>query len=419
MRLRSYLGSATPLVGTIVLLAAATGIVYALRPVAPTLSLGVVYTPAVIVVAVLYGMGYGIGAAIAAMIAFNFFFLAPVHTLTLADGRNWAALGVYVVSAVIASELAARARRRAAEAEQREREAALLADTAAELLHRDAAVDEIRARAESVLAGADERARTRFEAAFNALLEVAEERDRLEQNAREAEALRQSDAFKTTIIHTVSHDFRTPLATMTAALGGLSSAEVELSGEDRAELLEALSSELARLTRLVENLLDLSRLHADAAVPHPELWEIDELVALAVDEVGQRAVSVRLDDDLPAARVDAIQVQRILVNLIENAVKFSLPDASVEISAHDGGDGTVTIQIDDRGSGIPADQAESLLEPFARGQAVVRGAGLGLAIARGFAVANGGAISLTARDGGGTRASLTLPAERVVTGALG
>ena len=419
MRLRSYLGSATPLVGTIVLLAAATGIVYALRPVAPTLSLGVVYTPAVIVVAVLYGMGYGIGAAIAAMIAFNFFFLAPVHTLTLADGRNWAALGVYVVSAVIASELAARARRRAAEAEQREREAALLADTAAELLHRDAAVDEIRARAESVLAGADERARTRFEAAFNALLEVAEERDRLEQNAREAEALRQSDAFKTTIIHTVSHDFRTPLATMTAALGGLSSAEVDLSSEDRAELLEALSSELARLTRLVENLLDLSRLHAAAAVPHPELWEIDELVALAVDEVGQRAVSIQLDDDLPAARVDAIQVQRILVNLIENAVKFSLPDASVEISAHDGGDGTVTIQIDDRGSGIPADQAESLLEPFARGQAVVRGAGLGLAIARGFAVANGGAISLTARDGGGTRASLTLPAERVVTGALG
>jgi two-component system, OmpR family, sensor histidine kinase KdpD len=147
MRLRSAVSAAPPIVGTIVVLAVATGVVYALRPVAPTLSLGVVYTPAVLVVAALYGMGYGIGAAIASMLAFNFFFLAPVHTLTLADGRNWAALAVYVVSAVIASQLAARARRRAAEASQREREAALLADTAAELLHRDAAVDEIRARA--------------------------------------------------------------------------------------------------------------------------------------------------------------------------------------------------------------------------------------------------------------------------------
>jgi two-component system, OmpR family, sensor histidine kinase KdpD len=190
VRLRPLLGAATPLVGTIVLLAAATGLVYALRPVAPTLSLGVVYTPAVIIVAVLYGMSYGIGAAIAAMLAFNFFFLAPVHTLTLADGRNWAALAVYVVSAVIASELATRARRQAAEAGQREREAALIADTAAELLRPDAAVDEIRARAEIVLQDADERARARYDAALEALLEVAEERRRLEHQAREAEALR-------------------------------------------------------------------------------------------------------------------------------------------------------------------------------------------------------------------------------------
>ena len=417
MRLRSALNAAPPIVGTIVVLAAATGIVYALRPVAPTLSLGVVYTPAVLVVAALYGMGYGIGAAIASMLAFNFFFLAPVHTLTLADGRNWAALAVYVLSAVIASQLAAQARRRAAEARQREREAALLADTAAELLHRDAAVDEIRARADSVLRDADERARTRFDAALDALLEIAEERDQLEQQAREAEALRQSDAIKTTIIQTVSHDFRTPLATMTAALGGLSSAEVELSSEDRAELLEALSSELARLTRLVENLLDLSRLQAGAAAPRPELWEIGELVGLAVDDVGRGAVTVRVDDDLPAARVDAIQVQRALVNLIENALKFSPPGAPVTVSAHEG-DGNVTIEVDDRGRGIPLDEADALLEPFARGLAIAHGAGLGLAIARGFAVANGGSISLAARDGGGTRACLTLPAERVATEAL-
>ena len=416
MRLRSTISAVHPVVGTIVVLAAATGIVYALRPVAPTLSLGVVYTPAVLVVAALYGMGYGIGAAILAMLAFNFFFLAPVHTLTLADGRNWAALAVYVVSAVIASELAARARRRAAEAQQREREAALLADTAAELLHPDADVDEIRSRAEIVLRDGDERARGRFEAAFAALLDVAEERQQLERHAREAEALRQSDAIKTTIIHAVSHDFRTPLATMAAALGGLSSAEVELSPDDRAELLDALGSELARITRLVENLLDLSRLQADAAVPRPELWDIGELVALAVDEVGRGTVAVRVDDQLPPARVDAVQIQRALVNLIENAIKFSPPGAPVTVAAHARG-GRVTITVDDRGSGIEADDAGELLKPFARGQSVAHGAGLGLAIARGFAAANGGSLSLEPRDGGGTSARLTLPIETVAVGA--
>jgi two-component system sensor histidine kinase KdpD len=115
--------------------------------------------------------------------------------------------------------------------------------------------------------------------------------------------------------------------------------------------------------------------------------------------------------------VDATQIQRVLVNLIENAVKFSPPGATVSISARDDGD-SVTIEIEDRGGGIRPEEADALLEPFARGQAAVGGAGLGLAIARGFAAANGGSVSLAPREGGGTRASLTLPAERVVTGAL-
>ena len=409
MRLRALI----PAAGTLLLLTSATGIVYALRPVAPTLSLGVVYTPAVLVAAALYGLRYGLGAAVVAMVAFNFLFLPPVHTLTLADGRNWAALAVYAMTGAIASELAARERRRAAEAEQREREAALLADTAAELLHRDAAVDAIRERAAQVLEHADGRARARFDAALDALLQVAAERDQLERAALESEALRRSDAIKTTIIQSVSHDFRTPLATMSAALGGLQSSEVELSAADRAELLDALGDELARLTRLVENLLDLSRLQADAAVPHRELWEVSELVARAVDEVGRDAVSVQVSDDLPAARVDATQVQRILVNVLENAVKFSPAGSPVSVSAHESGE-SVVIDVDDRGAGIGVGDAVALLEPFARGRTSVGGAGLGLAIAHGFAAANGGTLALLSRDGGGTRARLTLPAERVV-----
>jgi len=393
----------------------ATGLVYALKPVAPTLSLGVVYTPAVLLVAAAFGTRYALAAAIAAMLAFNFLFLPPVHTLTLADGRNWTALVVYVVTGVFAGELAARARRRATEAEQHERETALLADAAAELLQREAAVGEIRERADRVLARSDEHARGRFEAALSMLLRLAEEREHFETQAREAEALRRSDAVKTTIIQSVSHDFRTPLATMAAALGGLQSSEVELSSADRAELLEALGEELARLTRLVENLLDLSRLHADAAVPHRELWDVGELVARAVDEAGAEAVETLVDEGLPAARVDATQTQRILVNLIDNARKFSPFGSPITVSAHER-DGALVVEIADRGPGIPPGKAVELLEPFARGPAVVRGAGLGLAIAHGFAVANGGSLALEARDGGGTRARVTLPAERVAVG---
>ncbi len=412
MRLRALI----PAAGTLLLLAAATGLVYALRPVAPTLSLGVVYTPAVVLAAAAYGLRYALAAAVAAMVAFNFLFLPPVHTLTLADGRNWAALAVYAVTGAIASELAARERRRAAELEQREREAALIADTAAELLHRDAQVDEIRARAAQVLSAADSRSRARFDAALGALLQVASERETFEQQAREAEALRRSDAVKTTIIQSVSHDFRTPLATMSAAIGGLQSSEVDLSSADREDLLDALARELARLTRLVENLLDLSRLQAGAAVARPELWEVGELVSLALDEVGRDAVSVAVADDLPPARVDAAQVQRILVNVLENAAKFSPEGAPISVSAH-AVDGSVVVDVDDRGAGLGEDEPLTLLEPFTRGRTTVGGAGLGLAIAHGFAVANGGSLVLLPRDGGGTRARLTLPAAAVVSGA--
>jgi two-component system sensor histidine kinase KdpD len=184
-----------------------------------------------------------------------------------------------------------------------------------------------------------------------------------------------------------------------------------LSSADRAELLDALGEELTRLTRLVENLLDLSRLHAEAAVPHAELWDVGELVALAVEEAGV-PVELLVDEGLPAARVDATQTQRILVNLIDNARKFSPPGSPITVSARER-DGGLVVEVADRGPGLSAADAVALLEPFVRGRAVVRGAGLGLAIARGFAVANGGALAFEPREGGGTRALVTLPAERV------
>jgi two-component system, OmpR family, sensor histidine kinase KdpD len=383
--------------GSAAAVAVATALVYALRPLAPTLSLGVLYTLAVLATSVVFGLGYALIAALGSMLAFNFLFLPPVHTLTLADGRNWAALAVYLATAVVSSELAARARRRAAEAEQREREAGLLSDAAAALLQ-EAPLDEIRLRADRVLAGADAAARHRFEAAVDALLALAEERN-------DAEAVRRSDAIKTVILQTVSHDFRTPLATIQAAAGSLEHGSLDLSPADRGALLETIRLETTRLSRLVENVLDLSRLQAGAAAPNPALWAVDDLVTEALGELSSTArVLVTLPPALPAARVDAVQIQRVLVNLIENALKFSEDD--IEVRALEAG-GAVAIEVLDRGRGIDAVGSSH------------RGLGLGLAIAHGFTTANGGTLAVGARAGGGTVARLLLPAEPIPAGVAG
>lgn len=355
--------------GSVAAVAAATGLIYALRPIAPTLSLGVVYILAVLGTAVFFGIGYAVAVAIASMLAFNFFFLRPVHTLTLADGRNWTALGVYLVVAVVASQLATQARRRAAEAEQREREASFLADVAAELLQ-TGRVEDAQRRAEQVLEQADPIARTRLQAGLDSLLDVS-----------------RSDAIKTTILQAVSHDFRTPLATMSTAVGGLESGDLSLSDEDRAELLETLRLELDRLTRLVENLLDLSRIQVGAVRPHTELWAVDELLA---DVAQSDRVRIDLPGGLPPVRVDAVQLQRVVANLVDNALKYSSGAVDVHARADDG---HIVVEVLDQG-----------------GAGVAPGAGIGLAIARGFAAVNGCEVTLEPRAGGGMRAAVTVPA---------
>jgi two-component system sensor histidine kinase KdpD len=381
-RLTAIAGSATAVV-------AATGLVYALRPIAPTLSLGVIYTLAVLASAVLFGLGLAVATAIASMVAFDFLFLPPVHTLSLAHNSDWAALAVYLVVAIVASELATRARRRAAEAEQREREAELLADAAAALLEGRPLAESL-ARSEAVLSVGDSVSRRRFDAALAALLDVAEERERLD-------TLRQSDAIKTAILQSVSHDFRTPLATLAAAAEGLQRPDFALTEEDRSALLETMTLEVARLIRLVENLLDLSRLQAGAAAPHVALWPVEELIPRAVSEVRDSPrVHMALPDGLPPARVDDVQIQRVLVNLIDNALKFS--HDTVDVVARAEGDTLVVDVHDGGGAGAP-------------------GAGIGLSIARGFAEVNGGSVELRPRAGGGMTARLVLPAERLPAGA--
>ena len=440
--------------GAVALVSAAIGL---LDRWAPVLSLGSLYVFAVLPIAVVWGLAFALPVAVASMLAFNWLFLPPTHTLHLRQGENWLVLVIYLVVAVVTSELAARARRRAREAQQREREAALLATVAASLLGGGAVTDELDAiatRTAGVLGvphawialgdesrtladavalplevdkrrvgtlsttppgPADDTVLRRFLPALASLLAVAIDRELLEREVLEAEALRRSNAIKTTVLRAVSHDLRSPLTAIAAAAGGLDNPAFELDARDRASLVETIRIETARLERMVRDLLDLSRLEANAADPQRELWAVDELVGAALDELhDDGGITVEVPADLPPVEVDAGHVRRILVNLLENAHRHAGPEGHVGVTATANGD-TVVVRVTDSGPGMPAADVEAVFEPFWRGQAGGV-TGLGLAIARGFADANGGGLRAESA-GEGAMLVLTLPAPPPRSGA--
>ena len=353
MRVRAALFS----LGSVALV---TGAIYALRPIAPVLSLGVLYLFAVLPVAALWGLAYAVAVSVVSMLAFNFLFLPPTHTFRLADSENWVALAVYLVTAVCVSELAARARRRAAEAE------------------------------------------------------------RLARDASEAVALRRSDAAKTAILRSVSHDLRSPITAIMTASDVLESSSEALSPDEREELYSAIRLQVRRLNRFVSNMLDVSRLEAGAARPTPELWTVDGLIARALEAIGPEntRIDAVLPDDSPPVRVDAAQLEHVLVNLLENALKFSSPADRIELRAESLGD-EVIVRVSDHGPGIPLGERERIFEPFARGtnDEGGSGTGLGLAIARGFTQLNGGRLWIESGPDTGTTFALALPAANVPAAA--
>jgi K+-sensing histidine kinase KdpD len=306
--------------------AVVTGAVYALRPIAPVVSLGVLYVLAVVAVAVVYGLAYAIPVSVASMLTFNFLFLPPVHTFALRESENWVALAVYLTVGVVVGELATRSRR-------------------------------------------------------------------LAREAVEAETLRQADAVKTAVLHAVSHDLRSPLTAIRAASEGLDNPALQLDAREREDLFETIRIEVRRLERLVENLLDLSRLEAGPARRTPELWTVDALLASALEQLGSEAdrVETHFAADAVLVRVDGPQLHRVLVNLLENALKFSSPGDPIDVIV-EGGGGRVAVRIRDRGPGVAERDRERIFDPFERGSSAGPGSGLGLAIARGFAEANGGRV---------------------------
>ena len=417
------------LAGTVASIAAVTvvtGAIELLKGQVPVLSLGVLYVLAVIPVAIGWGVRFGIGVSLLSMLAFNFFFLPPLYTLTLRDSRNWFALGVFLVTAIVVSELAARQRRQA-------RESALIAQIATSLLEHRSVTDELDRIAEETARVLEveqarievdrqppvivplgrrrgsEGARRRLLPALSSLLGVAIEREQLARDALEAETLRRSDAVKTAVLRAVSHDLRSPLMAILTSAEALVRRDFALSKQDRRELEEAILHEARRLDRLVSNLLDLSRLQAGAAEPEPDLWQLDDLVVQALGSVSEHRdrVEISLPEEPPSVRVDIHQIERVLVNLLENALRYSSGPVRVQISAT-GSD--VLVRVVDRGPGIAPEELERIFEPFQRGAGGgMGGAGLGLAIARGFAEANRGRVWAESKPGQGTTFVLSLP----------
>jgi two-component system sensor histidine kinase KdpD len=217
---------------------------------------------------------------------------------------------------------------------------------------------------------------------------------------------------KTALLRAVSHDLRSPLMAILTSAGALANGELTLDPDDRRELTETILGEAGRLDRIVSNLLDLSRLQAGAAVPEPGDWPVDDLVLQALDGVeGGSRVEVALpEDDLPLVHADFHQAERVVANLVENALRHSPLDEPVRVQVRGAGS-EVLVRVVDHGPGIPSGEADRIFEPFQRGSLRVptRGAGLGLAIARGFAEANGGKVWVESHAGQGATFVLALP----------
>lgn len=248
--------------------------------------------------------------------------------------------------------------------------------------------------------------------AFAAQMAVALRQERLEEEAGQARPLAEADRMRTALLAAVSHDLRTPLAAAKASVESLRATDVEWSPEDRAELLEAADESLARLDRLVANLLDMSRLQAGVLGVAAQPVAVEEVVPRAVDDLGPLAAEVKIDipHDLPEVVADPALLERVLANLVGNAVRYTPAGENVLVTASRYGD-RAEIRIIDRGPGVPRDAYDRIFLPFQRlgDRDNHSGVGLGLALARGLTEAMGGRLSPDETPGGGLTMILTLP----------
>jgi two-component system sensor histidine kinase KdpD len=416
----------------------------------------------VVVTSAIGGTAPALVAALAGFLAVNWYFTPPIHTWTIAEGQNVVALIAYLLTAVIVSGLVAIATRRTAEAARASAEAQTLSALASGVVEADPlpilmshlrrsfglagaallrrtngswvveaadgasvdtpdGADEVHALGgELVLAlsGGDLAAEDRRVLnAFAANLSAALDRRRLHVQAAEATALAEANELRSALLQAVSHDLRTPLAGIKASVNSLRQPDVTWTPAETAEFLETVEDETDRLTNLVDNLLDMSRIHAGAVAPLLRLTTLDEVVPAAIASLGPRARDVVVDvaETVPPVDADPALLERVVANLVDNAMTHGHSDCPVRVEAGAAA-GEVLLRVIDRGKGIPPDEREQVFHPFQRlDDSKPRsgaGVGLGLAVARGFARAMGGELTVEDTPGGGTTMIVELETAR-------
>jgi two-component system sensor histidine kinase KdpD len=428
-----------------------------------------VYLVAVIVVALVGGFVPAVLLAIVSSLLLNYYFTPPIHQWTIAEANNALALGVFVVVALLVSSVVDMAARRTRQAARASAESALLATTAGDVLAGqrpvEAVLDRVReafgmdsvtllerggdggtpagpAAAWTVVAHSGPEAVTRPDEAdvevpvakglrlalrgrtltaadhrvlnaFAAYAAVALEQQRLAAEAEAARPIAEADRMRTALLTAVSHDLRTPLASAKAAVTSLRSPDVTWDAADREELLATADESLDKLTRLVGNLLEMSRLQAGALSVFSRPTALDEVVATALDDLGppSRDVIVDIPESLPEVQADPGILERVIVNLTGNALRYSPPGKPPLLAASALGD-RVELRVVDRGPGIPPDDRDRVFVPFQRlgDTDNTSGVGLGLALSRGLTEVMGGTLDPEETPGGGLTMIISLPA---------
>jgi len=435
-------------------------------------STSLLFLAAVVAVARLGGMFSALASALWASLLLNYYFVLPLHSPAIADANDAIALAVFVVVALtVASvvDLAARQSRRAARANA---EAETLNALSLAVLRGDGALgallDQLRAAFETTAvsllqqefdAGAATATPTAWHtiassgteppttpgsadtlvpvdpdavlalrgrvldaadrhvlSAFTAQATAALERKRLAESAADAAALQAADKMRTALLAAVSHDLRAPLSAARAAVSTLADPELALAPSDHTELLEIADQSLTRLTRLVEDLLDMSRLQAGALSPRLTPIDVRDVLAPALESLPDGGADDRVHVAPPTpsapptlALADGPLLERVLANLLTNAIKHT--DSPVTVCLEADAD-HVRIRVTDRGPGIPASARDLVFRPFQRlgDRDNTAGVGLGLALARGLTESMGGTLTPEETPGGGLTMVLTLPA---------
>jgi two-component system sensor histidine kinase KdpD len=424
---------------------------------------------AVIAVALVGGFVPAVLAAIAGFLLLNFFFTPPIHRFTIADANNVLALVIFVAVALVVSFLVDDAARRTKQAARATAESELMVTTAGSVLRGQHALTAVLDRTreafsmESVtllergpeaggaalgpgtgwtpvaVSGGPELSRPddadveipvtdtlclglrgralpatdrRILGAFAAYAAAALEQQRLTAEAEAARPIAEADRMRTALLAAVSHDLRTPLASAKAAVSSLRSLDIQLTAEDHDELLATADESLDRLTHLVDNLLDMSRLQAGAMSVFPRPADLEEIIARSLDDIGPPARTVLVDfpEALPEVMVDPAIMERVIVNLTANALRYSPAASPPLLTASALGD-WVEVRVIDRGPGIPVADRDRIFVPFQRlgDTDNTTGVGLGLALSRGLTEAMGGTLEPEETPGGGLTMTISVP----------